>query len=249
MGSAMQRILCGSLVLSTAILQLACGPKAQIAGEVRDGFGQPLPGVEVTIPATAFKAVSGSDGRFVMPFAPGRFSVQFAKPGYTAHSLAQDVAVETKVPLAPVALYKLPESQGLWAFGARDYVPVQPVKLQVTGGDRTNFAWSYQKTYRVGGQFAQLPRQTPHRFMAQVPGQLVLVKVSSAGVVATRSENFMGFGEDTVKALKDTVQTIAEDLSLREVELQPGRYAYVKFEGDLFAGGRVAEPVFPFEVK
>jgi hypothetical protein len=102
-GYRLQACLIGTAV--TAMLILAsCGPKARVVGEVRDGFGKPLRDVDVSIPTTAFKDRTGSDGKYAIPFAPGKFSLGFARSGYSSYSVNQEVSVETTVPLAMITL-------------------------------------------------------------------------------------------------------------------------------------------------
>jgi hypothetical protein len=241
------------LVGLTATLGLvSCGPKARIVGEVHDGFGKPLAGVAVSIPNTAFQTMSGSSGKYTLPFAPGKFSVAFAKADYSSYNLAQDVSVETTVPLALVTLYKRPQEQAIWLCGSSDYVQVRQGRLATSGADRKNFAWVYQMSYRVAGDFTKVPRQKAYQFMDNFPAPLALLKVSDQGVLATRSEGFMGMGDTRGTVIKEETKEVADGMTLREVLLEPGRYAYVKLDRDPVMGmntGRIAAPVFPFEVR
>jgi hypothetical protein len=50
---------------AVAFFLVSCGPKARIVGEIHDGFGKPLSDVDVSIPNTAFKSASGSNGRIL----------------------------------------------------------------------------------------------------------------------------------------------------------------------------------------
>jgi hypothetical protein len=224
---------------------VACGPRARIVGEVHDGFGHPLRDVDVSIPTTTFKDTTGSSGKYSVAFAPGKFSVNFAKPGYSSFSLNQEVSVETKVPLEVVTLYKHPDSNGIWLLGSSDYEVIPAGKLVVSGADRKVFAWVYQMSYRVTGHFAQIPAQSVYQFIDSSPEPLMLMKVSDQGMLAKRAEGFMGIGNTTGTVVKETAKKVDSNMALREVSLEPGRYAYVRHDGS----GRFSDPVFPFEIQ
>jgi hypothetical protein len=230
------------------LLLVSCSPKARLVGEVRDGFGKPLSDVEVSIPSTAFKSTTGSNGKYAVPFAPGKFSVSFVKNGYSSYSLSQEVSVETTVPLAMVTLYKRPPEQGVWFLGSDNYIQIRQGKLITTGGDRSHFAWAYQMTYRVGPDFTQLSTQNLYRFLDNSPEPLALFKLSEQGILATRAESFAGMGDTHGTVIKENNKVVADGMTLREAPIGPGRYAYVKVSQEFFAG-RISAPVFPFEIR
>ncbi|MGO9129968.1 MAG: carboxypeptidase-like regulatory domain-containing protein [Polyangia bacterium] len=231
----------------TVLLLLAsCGPKARVVGEVRDGFGKPLPDVEVSIPTTAYKDRTGSNGKYAIPFAPGKFSLTFARAAYSNYSVNQEVSVETTVPLAAITLYKHPPEKGIWLFGDNDYVAIPPGKLISAGGDRRNFAWTYQTTFRVAGDFTRVMQQKVFRFLDDSPEPLALLKVSDQGILATRAESWMGLGNTLGTRIKEDIKGVADDMMVREVSLGPGQYAYVRLDQN---SGRLSGPVFPFAVQ
>ena len=242
-----------AMIMIIIVLALSsCGPRARIEGEVRDAFGKPLGDVDVSIPNTAFKSATGSNGKYMLPFAPGKFSLTFAKLGYSEYSIIHEVSVETAVPLAVVTLYKKPQENGIWFFGKTDYIPVPPGKLLTGGSDPRNFAWVYQMSYSVDGAFTAIAQQKLYQFMDNVPVPLALLKVGDKGVLAMRSETFGGIGGTQQTVIKEETKDIAKGMTLREVSLGPGRYAYVSLGRDPIMGmntGRIAAPVFPFEIK
>jgi hypothetical protein len=69
------------------LILTSCGPKARIVGEVRDGFGNPLSDVEVSIPGTALKTTSNRRGEYSITYVPGRFTVM--ELGSETHLLAR----------------------------------------------------------------------------------------------------------------------------------------------------------------
>lgn len=208
-------------------LCFSCGPKARIVGEIHDGFGNPLQGVEITIPGTALKSTTDARGQYDIAYVPGKFVVDFRKDQYTSVEMNEEVSVETKVPMQTVILYKRPPTQGLWFFGANDYVPLTPGHLSVTGNDRSRFAWVYQIAYRVTGTFTQVKPGKICQFLDTHSVHLVLVRVGDGGLFATRRESFSGMGGTAAAAIKDNSRKLNDGVALRETLLKPGRYAYV----------------------
>ena len=144
---------------SYSMCQTSCGPKARATGEVHDGFGKSLAGVEVSIPGTALKTTAGSNGQYSISYVPGKFSINYSKDGYTTFNLNQDVSVETTVPLQVVVLYKKASDKGVWLFGDSDYMSLKSAKVLTSGGDRRQFAWVYKMTYCVVGDFTPVARR------------------------------------------------------------------------------------------
>jgi hypothetical protein len=107
-------------------------------------------------------------------------------------------------------------------------------------------------SYQVAGDFTKVSRQKAYQFMDNFPVPLALLKVSERGVLATRSEGFMGMGDTRGTIIKEETKQVADGMTLHEVLLDPGRYVYVKLDRDPVLGmntGRIAAPVFPFEIQ
>lgn len=141
-----------SLRLSIALLAVcctSCGPRAQISGTVTDGFGRPLPGAVVSIATTSFKTTTGQDGKYRLEYAPGTFSVLFAKNGFTSDQVSQSVTVATSVPLQDVILYQRPPAPGIWLMQDGKYVAVANGAYRVTNA---HVPGQVQYGTEIGGQ-------------------------------------------------------------------------------------------------
>ena len=246
-----RKIALTQVATTITLLLASCGPKARIVGEVDDNFGRPLAGVEVSIPSTALKTTTNKKGEYTLAYVAGKFSVNFSKDGYIGTNVAQDVAVETTVPLQAVVLYKRPPTPGLWFFGSTDYVPLAPGRLVTSGGDRRHFAWVYNMSYQVTADFPKLPRGKQYKFFDNHPSHLVLLKVGDNGLVATRSESFNGFGQTRASVINDDWKQLADGVGVRQVSLTKGRYAYVATYDTNYGMGprRFGDPVYAFEVQ
>jgi hypothetical protein len=215
-----------------------------VVGEVHDGFGKPLGDVEISMQTTAYKATTGSNGRYAVPFAPGKFTMSFQRLGYSTYSVTQEISVETTVPLATVTLYKRPPEQGVWFFGSSDYVQIRQGRLVTARGKPRDSGWLLQTNYQLGNDFTRLSQQKVYRFLDSSPAPLALFKVSAEGVLAARLERWF---ESQIRGtrIKDETKRVEDGMTVREASLGQGRYAYVKVDPE----GRISDPVFPFEVQ
>lgn len=106
---------------------------------VRDNFNQPLPGVEVRVAGTQLKASTNGNGEYSLGYAPGKFSVIYAKSGYTDHSREFEVSESVEVPVDEVGLWKVPQNEGLSYMGSRDYITIEseaePREIERLRGD------------------------------------------------------------------------------------------------------------------
>lgn len=103
---------------------------AEITGLVRDQSGLPLSGVTVQIQNSGFTSETDSEGRYSVPYLPGKFNVFYSRSGYTRRFITLDIAVNSQFPASDVYLIKLPEPAGISAFGPGHYTPILPGDLK-----------------------------------------------------------------------------------------------------------------------
>lgn len=105
------------------LFSLACANPV-LNGAVVDQGGAPLAGVEVSVLNLTQKAVTDAQGRYSLPYTPGRFSVHAALAGYTAASLDFDVTEKAELEVRTVTLWKLPTTDTLAVLQAGAYTPL-----------------------------------------------------------------------------------------------------------------------------
>jgi hypothetical protein len=214
---------------ATALILLIAGlagcKSAQVTGEVRDGFGNPLPGATVSVDKTTFTATTDTYGRYGVEYVPGKVLVGFAKAGYTSQSLALDIATETKYPAQAVTLYKLPAERGIFAFSASDYTPLE--RGQLSGSYVDSVATIYgtgSTTYTVAGNYVPIDGSNGLTFIDTDEHKLDIYGVGPGGLILSHS---YAFNTTTAGALfHDDVVQIAPGVRIRRARLAKGKYAF-----------------------
>jgi Carboxypeptidase regulatory-like domain len=109
---------------------LGCTKPPVIHGRVVDVFQKPIAGADVSIPKTTFRAVSGSDGRYTIGYAPGQFELSVRKPAYASTMIPLSVTQAADVPAADAVLYPIPPEPGIYYIGPDRLVPLPERKIQ-----------------------------------------------------------------------------------------------------------------------
>jgi hypothetical protein len=268
--STLLKLLSLCALAAAALLFGGCGKKAQVTGEVRDGFGRPLTGVRVSVQGTTFEATTGGDGSYAVAYVPGKVALSFRKEGHTSASLAFDIAAEASYPAEKVVLYEVPQGAGVYFFGEREYVPLARGKVtsetrtaQPQFGDERAFytAAINELVYRAEGEFTRLPDKAILRFVDTDTGRRkLLFRLGEGGRVIRRAQTAIGGVSYEAEVRPETVRHLSAELPARESSLPPGRYAFVtsSFDPDraqrggwLFSSpssGIAEEPAYLFEV-
>lgn len=93
------------LVLCIAIAFLsACSKSPSLNGKVTNTQGEPLDGVSISINNSRFSTVSSEEGTYKLPYTPGKFEVNFTRPGYKEQKLVLEISNETQFPVSDVVL-------------------------------------------------------------------------------------------------------------------------------------------------
>jgi len=107
-----------------ALVALAgCGERATVTGVVRDNFGAPVEGAQVTVDGRAM-AATAADGTFRFDYAPGRVPFLIEGEGYAPAEYSLAIAREEEPPLE-IVVQRMPPEPGLWAVGAEGYLALR----------------------------------------------------------------------------------------------------------------------------
>jgi hypothetical protein len=217
--------------------------KAEVAGNVLDNFGRPLPGATVTVDKTTFTTTTDSNGSYSVGYVPGKVLVTISKPGYLSQNLDLDIATETSYPAQALTLYKLPAGRGIFFYGASDYTPLALGQVSdYTPPGVYSMSGSYipPTTSTVKGEFVTIGGGTELAFLSTDQRDIKLYGVKPDGVFAV----VPNMGSITATVYQDKVVHITPGITVRKATLSPGKYAFVDLFG--FDGGKVA---YLFEVK
>lgn len=92
-------------VCASALLTFQVGCKrAEIRGSVRGVDGKPVSGVRVSIQNSAYTVETDPNGRYVLAYAPGAFTVTFEKAGAVARSMQLNLATTAPFDAQPITL-------------------------------------------------------------------------------------------------------------------------------------------------
>lgn len=259
------------LLLVLLLLSSGCGRKAQITGQVKDGFGKPLAGVSVSLQGTTFQATTGSDGNYAVPYVPGNVAVNYQKLGYTSALLTFNIATEAAYPAEAVTLYLLPQGVGVYYYGENDYrelargaISLEKREEQPRFDNEQLFynAPIKELIYMVRGDFLHLPAGKTLRFIdTDTSHRKRLFRLSGGNEILRRSQTAIGTVSYKAELRPEVIRSLSPELPVKEVTLPTGRYAFVTTSYDpqrsretggwFFAEptqGLVENPVYLFEV-
>lgn len=189
----------------------------------------------MSIPGTQFADRTDREGRYSVPFAPGRFKVDFNLEGYTSAQVDLDLATAVTLPAEQVTLAKIPPETGIYAIGETTYkrLPSAEMEAEVTKCDKLFTSESLptpfsKYTYRVDADALVLDPGKEFTFLDTAGVDLALVAVDDEGSLleqwikggATKSFGF---------AVEETGRKeLVPGAILRTFVLAQGRYAFVR---------------------
>jgi hypothetical protein len=133
--------------------------KAEIRGAVQKYDATPIPGAKVFIENSTFATESDSEGRYVLEYAPGAFTIKFEKEGYVSQTLPLNLA--TIAPYDAPAVKLPPELTRDNAQAIiREHLKLLPVPANA---------------FRTGKQSSMFANDTPEWLMPLVGDNLVTV--------------------------------------------------------------------------
>lgn len=248
------------LVLGFSLFMMSgCSGKKQVEGIVQDLFGNGVEGVSVQVIKSRFATTTDKAGHYSVDYAPGTFTINFSKPGYTTHKLDLTIQEKTKFPAETVVMYPIPEGKGMYYIGEKELIEIKPVLVK-------------EETKKVHTKIHSWPTYH-YRFYASTKGNLI-VKSGEARFIDTNpkriafaklgdKENIQYYTQAGYYSPKYIYNGIIDDqkilvgdekLVIRIVELTSGNYAWVELLETLpVAARKLIEPseglpCFPFSV-
>jgi len=118
------------LMVIITITLFSC-KRTAIEGVVKDGFGNPIKDVVVSIDGTQFTSKTDDNGEYSVEYVPGDIKVNISKVGYTDTSFNLKIATETTYPIATATVYEIPKEKGVWVmdYGSKQY---EKIKIATT---------------------------------------------------------------------------------------------------------------------
>lgn len=130
----LQRSILRSVVAAVLLVTSAgCSRSPRVEGVVLDVAGAPLADVAVNVLTTADATKTGPDGRYRMELQPGKWTLEFSRPGYAHHELQYEIGEGAKIRAENVVLYPLPDEDGAYALIDGKLEPLAWQKLEIRG--------------------------------------------------------------------------------------------------------------------
>lgn len=94
------------VIVLVGLMSLAACKKAEIRGTVQESGAKPISGVKAFIENSTFATETDSEGKYVLGYAPGAFTIKFEKEGYIAQSLSLNLATAAPYDAPVVKLHR-----------------------------------------------------------------------------------------------------------------------------------------------
>lgn len=249
------------LVLGFSLFMMSgCSGKKQVEGIVQDLFGNGVEGVSVQVIKNRFTTTTDKAGHYSVDYAPGTFTINFSKPGYTTHKLDLTIQEKTIFSTETVVMYPIPEGKGLYYIGEKELVEIKPVSVkEETKKVHTQIhSWpTYHYRFYASTKGAIKINSGKAKFIDTLTKPLAFAKLGDKHTI----QHYAVRGTDRMKyiyngLIKDKFyQKVGEEkLAIRTVELKPGNYAWIELSETFSLGiGKIKEPsekipCFPFSV-
>lgn len=216
-------------LLGIALLAVGCqGPS--IEGKVVDPFQKPLRDVAISIEKSAYQATTDSSGGYSLKYAPGVFTIRYAKPSFTTVRLELTLTEKTLFQAQAAVLYPIPSEAGLYHIGTSDLtalVSSQTARINSVG------SMSSEHRYYATGDFSIRLDAGSAQFIDTYPKPLALVKYGreeGGAFLIYHVINRLGVDDVQYNGMTETKDELLGDerLKLRSVNLTPGRYAFTE---------------------
>ena len=194
-----------------------------LRGRVIDGFGKPIPFVNIEALSDGSKSKTSSDptGIFSVSYNPGNIKLTFNKEGYVPSYIPLSLDEKTDLSIDDITLWKIPPKGGLFVVGDSDYIEINKAEYYFESSSK-------ERRFYVKGSPAVVKGQALRIIDFQIDNPLVtgktLYRVDSKGSVGNIV--FYPSQKYVLNREEDSYTKIADNVGMRRVNLPPGRYFY-----------------------
>lgn len=212
-----------ALRFSALLLALAACARPTVSGTVVDPTGAPLEGATLTLVGTLCQGLTGADGTFSIPCAPGEYELVASLQGWHSAHPEVDATTREDHPVGAVELVPMAPGDGVFHLDGAAWAQAAPGWLGRAGDDRTSRA------------YCVLADESP---VTEVPRALVLIEHRAeawkllrldAEGCAQRLEGREGAWRVTWQEEPEPrTRRLGED-TVHRYALEPGDYALVEW--------------------
>jgi hypothetical protein len=117
------------ILLAAFLLALAACSRPDpvaVSGRVVDVDGEGIEGALVLVEGSSVRTSTGEDGRYIVRYDPGRFSLRFEAEGYSRATLQVTVSPGQVADAGNVALFTLPPAPGVYLYLDHGFIRLRP---------------------------------------------------------------------------------------------------------------------------
>lgn len=210
------------IMLFTAGVVYAFGG-GNLRGRIIDGFGNPIASANIVSVSNGLKskATSESTGNFSLGYTSGSIKLTFSKEGYVPVQIPLTLHEEMDLSLDDITLWGVPPKGGLFVVGNNNYTEINKVEYYSESNSKERrFYVKGSPTLIKGQDFRILDFETDNPLVIGKTLYTVDSKGSVGSVIFYPSQKY------ALNKTGDTYAKIADNLGMRKVNLQPGRYFY-----------------------
>jgi len=218
-----KKISVSIILMLLALKTLYAFESGTLRGRVIDGFGKPIPFVNIEALSDGSKSKTTSDptGIFSVSYNPGNIKLTFNKEGYVPAYIPLSLDEKTDLSIDDITLWKIPPKGGLFVVGDSDYIEINKAEYYFESSSK-------ERRFYVKGSPTVIKGQNLRIIDFQIDNPLVigktLYRVDPKGSVG--SIVFYPSQKYVLNREEDSYTKIADNVGMRRVNLPPGQYFY-----------------------
>lgn len=209
--------------------QTAFSIQGTLKGQVVDGFENELKDVVITIMKTKETTKSDENGQYEIRYTPGQIEISFKKEGYSIRKFSFNIHEASEIPMQKLNLWKLPESGGMFVVRRDDYKGIEYGEFFSERTDKEISFFVKGKTTKI---------VCPKESFEEGRVKMMLLDYSKDNPLVVGKKLYKIKVEDLIGSIEykprvwkfddmdDKYMKISNDVGLRHVDLEPGKYFY-----------------------
>ncbi|MCP5003574.1 MAG: hypothetical protein GY941_06415 [Planctomycetes bacterium] len=212
-----------------AFIQTAFSKQGTLKGQVADGFENMLADVVITIKKTKETTKSDENGQYEIQYNPGEIKISFKKEGYSIRKFTFNLHEAAEIPMQKLNLWKLPESGGIFVVKMDDYKGIE-------NGDFFSERNNDSIRFFTKGEYTKIV--CPDDSLEEGRVKMMLLDYSKDNPLVVGKKLYKIGEKDFIGSIaykprewrfddrEDQYVKISNNVGLRYVDLEPGKYFY-----------------------
>ncbi len=213
----------------TTFSQRAFSKQGTLKGEVVDGFENALKDVEITIKKSKETTKSDENGQYEIRYNPGKVEISFKKEGYSIRKFTFTIHEASEIPMQKLNLWKLPDTGGVFVVRMDDYRKIENGEFFSERDDEGIHFFTKGKPTKI---------ICPDESVNEGSVQMMLLDYSKDNPLVVGKKLYKIKERDLIGSINynprewkfnnidDQYVKISNNVGLRYVDLEPGKYFY-----------------------